>query len=262
MHLSENIIKLKERNTKEKLEELKPKSSNVEFIILPYYKSLETVPNKIRLFEALNGFISSSPENATIAILTSPIFAADFCTQLNHQAYLKLWVAVKLEKPVDHKDYLSEQHAALLIITRYNEGLKHTKTRIGYTYCPFCNKTTKDYGGKKHLYHEFGTLISDVWRDINVDFDAYPTAILNRLTDLFGLPEYKFVNVYDQRNIYEPINEKHSFIQFPQTENFYSNNSLLLHGDCIEQLKSIPDNSMDFCFADPPYNLKEIRKLG
>lgn len=257
MHLSENVIKLKEQKVEGKLEELKPKSSNVEFIILPYYKSIEGVPNRIKLFETLNGFIISSPENSTIAILTSPILAADFCTQLNHTAHLKLWVAVKLEKPVEHKDYLSEQHAALLIITRYKEGLKHTKTRIGYSYCPCCNKTTKDYGGKKHLYHEFGTLISDVWRDISVGFEAYPTAIVNRLTDLFGLPEYKFVNVYDQRDNYKPINKEHSFIQFPQTESFYSNNSLLLYGDCIEQLKSIPGNSIDFCFADPPYNLKK-----
>lgn len=257
MHLSENVIKLKGQNIKGKLEELNAKSSNVEFIILPYYKSLEAVPNKIKLFEALNGFIGRSRENSTIAILTSPIFAADFCTQLNHQAHLKLWVAVTLETSIKRKDYLSDQHASLLIITRYKEGLKHTKTRIGYTYCPCCNKTTKDYGGKKHLYHEFGTLISDIWRDIKVDFEGYPTTIVNCLTDLFGLPEYKFVNVYDQRDNYKPINKKHSFIPFPQIENFYSDNSLLLHGDCIEKLKTIPDNSIDFCFADPPYNLKK-----
>lgn len=28
------------------------------------------------------------------------------------------------------------------------------------------------------------------------------------------------------------------------------------HGDCIELLKSIPDNSIDLIFADPPYNLQ------
>ncbi|MBX9784685.1 MAG: hypothetical protein K2X48_15460 [Chitinophagaceae bacterium] len=257
MHLSEESVKLKEKIQKQSITEVNPASANVEFIILPYYQSLEEVPQKEKLYKEINEFISKTNNNSTIAILTSSLFAADFCTQLQHDIHLKLWIAVKLDKPIEHKSYLAEQHCALLILTRYKGGLNHTKTRIGYTYCPSCDKTTKDYGGKKHLYHEFGTLISDVWRDITVDFAAYPKEIINRLTDLFGLPEYKYVNVYDQRENYKAANKKHSFIQFSQVENFYSDKSVLLNGDCIEQLKSIPDNSIDFCFADPPYNLKK-----
>jgi DNA modification methylase len=257
MHLSDESIKLKEKTQKHSITKADPTSANVEFIILPYYKSLEEVPQKEKLYKEINEFISKTNNNSTIAILTSSLFAADFCTQLQHDIHLKLWIAVRLDKPIEHKGYLSEQHCALLILTRYKESLNHTKTRIGYTYCPSCDKTTKDYGGKKHLYHEFGTLISDVWRDITVDFAAYPKEIINRLTDLFGLPEYKYVNVYDQRENYKALYKKHSFIQFPQVENFYSDKSVLLNGDCIEQLKSIPDNSIDFCFADPPYNLKK-----
>jgi site-specific DNA-methyltransferase (adenine-specific) len=30
----------------------------------------------------------------------------------------------------------------------------------------------------------------------------------------------------------------------------------ILHGDCIEILKSLPENSVDLVFADPPYNLQ------
>ena len=33
----------------------------------------------------------------------------------------------------------------------------------------------------------------------------------------------------------------------------------ILHGDCIEILKSLPENSVDLIFADPPYNL-QLRK--
>ena len=32
--------------------------------------------------------------------------------------------------------------------------------------------------------------------------------------------------------------------------------SQILHGDCIEVLKSLPENSVDLIFADPPYNLQ------
>jgi site-specific DNA-methyltransferase (adenine-specific) len=257
MHQSENAITLKEQIKKGSIAKINPADANVEFIILPYYKSLEAVPKKESLYKDLNSFISRTDNNSTIAILSSPIFASDFCTQLNHDSHLKLWIAIELENPIKHKDYLSEQHGALLILTRYKGGLNHTKTRIGYTYCPACDKTSKDYGGKKHLYHEFGTLMSDVWRDIKIDFEKFPQNVSNRLADLFGLSQYNAVNVYDQREFYKPSNKKHKFIEFQSGENFYSNKSVLLNGDCIEQLKSIPENSIDFCFADPPYNLKK-----
>jgi DNA modification methylase len=30
----------------------------------------------------------------------------------------------------------------------------------------------------------------------------------------------------------------------------------IIHGDCVEELKKIPDNSVDLIFADPPYNMQ------
>ena len=35
----------------------------------------------------------------------------------------------------------------------------------------------------------------------------------------------------------------------------------ILHGDCIEILKSLPENSVDLIFADPPYNLQLQKDL-
>ena len=181
----------------------------------------------------------------------------DFCNYLSHDVYLKLWIAVKLETPIERLNYLSEQHAALIILTRYKESLRHTKTRIGYTYCPFCERTTKDYGGKKHLYHEFGTLMSDVWRDVTVNFEDSLSQVITRLKDLFGIVDYKFLNIYDQRRICVPTSASRAFFKFSESENEYPEKSMLIHGDCIEKLKSFPDNCIDFAFADPPYNLKK-----
>lgn len=31
----------------------------------------------------------------------------------------------------------------------------------------------------------------------------------------------------------------------------------IIHGDCIEIMKQIPDGTVDMCFADPPFNLKK-----
>ena len=30
----------------------------------------------------------------------------------------------------------------------------------------------------------------------------------------------------------------------------------IIHGDCVEELKKLPDNSIDLIFADPPYNMQ------
>ncbi len=257
MHLSENTISLKERIKDGDIADLESIKSNVEFIILPYFKSLEEIPNKNNLIKQINDFISRTDKYSTIAILTSSIFANDFCTQLNNDSYLKLWIAIKLNNSIERENYLNDSHSALLIITRYKESLNHTKTRIGYTYCPSCEKTTKDYGGKKHLYHEFGTLMSDVWRDISIDFESYPKEVINRLCDLFGLARYQYVNVYDQRKFYKSNDKKHSYKEYSKFENIFLEKSKLLNGDCMDQLKTIADNSIDFCFADPPYNLNK-----
>jgi len=257
MHKSENSIPLKIKIIEGKLSELNTSSGNVEFIIYPFFKSINDIPNKEKLYSELNNFLQNTDKNSTVAILTSPIFAADFCTEVTPEIHLKLWIPIRLENPIVNSNYLTEQHSALLIFTRYKESLKHTKTRIAYTYCPSCDKTTKDYGGKKHLYHEFGTLMSDVWRDITVNFETYPKDVELRLADLFGIENYNYLNIYDQRKYYQSLNKNYTFSAFPVKENHYSDNAVLLNGDCIEQLKTIPDNSIDFCFADPPYNLKK-----
>ena len=31
---------------------------------------------------------------------------------------------------------------------------------------------------------------------------------------------------------------------------------VIIHGDCIEELKKLPEKSVDLVFADPPYNLQ------
>jgi len=32
--------------------------------------------------------------------------------------------------------------------------------------------------------------------------------------------------------------------------------NIIIHGDCVEELKKLPDESIDLIFADPPYNLQ------
>lgn len=256
-HLSENSTRLGFTFTENGLLNSRMAIPNVEFIVLPYFNDLAELPNKQVLYNELNNFINQTNAKSTVAILTSPILAADFCTEATQNANLKLWVAVKLANRIEKYGELSQTHAALLIFTRYKDSLNHTKTRIGYSYCPSCDRTTKDYGGKKHLYHEYGTLMSDVWRDIEASFDKVPDNLIDRLQDLFGLPEYKTVNTHDWRKIYAAEGASRGYKEYESKKINSLPNSMLLNGDCMEQLKSLPDNSIEFCFADPPYNIKK-----
>lgn len=45
---------------------------------------------------------------------------------------------------------------------------------------------------------------------------------------------------------------------------FKNDNLWLMHGDCLERMKEIPDGSVDMILTDPPYgmNLKPQRKTG
>src|SRR5918993_1088419 len=64
------------------------------------------------------------------------------------------WIAIKRTNVIANcSTRIPNHHFGALIHTRYKGTLRHTKTRIAYTYCPACDKTTKDYGGKKHTYH-------------------------------------------------------------------------------------------------------------
>ena len=35
----------------------------------------------------------------------------------------------------------------------------------------------------------------------------------------------------------------------------------IINGDCLKEIKKIPDNSFDLVFADPPYNMQIGEKL-
>lgn len=172
--------------------------------------------------------------------------------------HYQLWVAIKREPTVCSPTNvrLPHQHVGALVYSRYEGQLQHTKTRIGYSYCPACNKTTKDYGGKKHTYHHYGTLVSDVWRDIAVDPSGDIQVVLERFADLFGIEHYQEMQVYDLSSI---LTHRRTAPKPEQiiTEKSHIRESVLHNGDCLAELGHLPDNSIDFAFADPPYNLKK-----
>jgi hypothetical protein len=237
---------------------------------LPAGRTDEDASSSAEAFESLANFCSSLDNDSTICVLATPPDAARLLPYLQRALKFQLWVAVKLSlSSAAHETpqgALPQRHAALLILSRYRGSLRHTRTRIRYTYCRACGKTTKDYGGKKHVYHEYGTLISDVWRDIEFDPRKDINAVANRLADLFGMEPYKTLHLLDLRFCSElafcpglihrtEYETRETNIELRPSE--VQLESQLIGGDCLEVLCTLPDNSMDFCFADPPYNLRK-----
>ncbi len=172
-------------------------------------------------------------------------------------------VAIKKSSPVYSAQgtSLANQHFGALIQSRYKRALRHTKTRVQYTYCPTCNRTTKDYGGKKHTYHAYGTLLSDVWSDMLVDVQGDISAVIQRFADFFGVPGYKELLVLDisiaeLTRASSQSDPSHSTSRARTHEAPFLNK--LVKGDCLEQLRKLPDNCVDLAFADPPYNLRKV----
>lgn len=215
-------------------------------------KEFETFANQIA---------NNLGREATLIVIGEVVDLAGIHEAVAAQLQYQQWLVIKRKTPrVDtHHQRLPNHHFGATIYTRYKAALKHTLTRVGYTYCPACDKTTKDYGGKKHTYHEYGTLISDVWRDIACDLEGELEPVIERLADLFGLEPYNellMIDLSSPRRQEEPTDAPVSILSSSVADGGYHESRLIL-GDCIEQLQNLPDNFVDFVFTDPPYNLKK-----
>lgn len=261
VHRSENSAPLKiHRNAIHDwvhLQHQPTNSSDVFFIHLPTEQTYIISHFKENI-EKLNAFLNKLHKRSVFCILASSETALTIIPMIQKYLYFKLWISVKREKIISIRNELPNNHASLLIFTKFKDSLKHCKTQISYTYCPACKKTTKDYGGKKHLYSPYGTLISDVWRDIVYKSQGTPESILSRLSDVFGITPYRNLFYFDFRNLTSlmPHKKMHKVTIKDKKINLCGE-SQLINADCLDALRTIPKNSIDFAFADPPYNIKK-----
>lgn len=242
-----------------------PEVNDVAIVLLPSLKQGQRSNSVDLIYKILHSVSERLGPDATLVTIGETPDLVHSHAHLAFSMNYQLWIAIKRTNPRVFKDKtaLTEQHFGALVHTKYSGTLNHTKIRIKYTYCPACEKTTKDYGGKKHTYNSYGTLMSDVWRDISADFDGDLDIVIERFADLFGNENYRELVVLDYRKLTMPmsIKEKTSayvgqttFLPTTQTK---SDQSKLILGDALKELRKLPDNSIDFAFADPPYNLSK-----
>jgi len=196
-HLSEDCKRLRiqrlEIQSRDELLKATRGFSDVCVLRLPPCQSYKHNSRIKNIEDLINTIIANLGPEATLVTIGDVIDLIKVHSLINASVRYQLWIAVKRSTPLAVNDdtQLPTHHFGALVHTKYNAPLRHTKTRIAYTYCPTCDKTTKDYGGKKHTYHEYGTLISDVWRDISCELDRDIEPALDIFADLFGIEPYQ-----------------------------------------------------------------------
>lgn len=239
-----------------------PNSNENGFVCLFHYPTKRKTEQSVSedyFFNKYSKFSEDLSDDSVICFLLDSLSACDLISQLQAKLHYRLWIAIERDNPLPKDSQLPDNHVSLVIFTKHSTGFKHSTTRIQYTLCPSCGRTTKDYGGKKHLYNPYGTLMSDVWRDIKYSEKKYPEDIIKRLSDLFAIESYKKLYYYNNTNCYNIFYKPK---QLPEKKHSPSGSAIriqsqLINGDCIQVLKTLPKDSIDFAFADPPYNIKK-----
>lgn len=269
-HLAEKTHEIHlEQITATKLTDLQDKKLNdmdVIFISLPNDKNV-FIGKYIEFLKSISLFLNS---NAKVVVYGENHLLPLICYGIEESEifHYQTWISVR-KTPEDNENYsIANETKGAVIFSKVKKPMHICKVRLPYTYCPACNKTTKDYGGKKHLYHEYGTLMSDVWKDFIVDdTDPLPQELLKRIKDMFSIEGNNNMLAVSLWN-YNWEKHQKTDIDFPKLkENFRRNvnkkedflvpNNMLINGDCLEELSKLKSNSVDYIFVDPPYNLKK-----
>jgi len=271
-HKSEAYEKLELIDSKiERLTQLRQvnnESPAVYLFWLPHGRTNSDAVNSDQAFAKIVRYCSQLHQDSTVCVLTTPPDAAILLSTLEESLKYRFWAVVKTASTAGGRQggQLPNSHVALLVLTRYDGTLRHSITRVQYTYCPACGRTTKDYGGKKHMHHEYGTLLSDVWRDIICDPSEDIDSVVDRLRDLFGVDLYHNLYRIDLRECLDFSSPEYGVKNETRPVTRLTINTqrrdvlpvdVHINADCLKALRELPDDSVDFCFADLPYNLNK-----
>ena len=185
-----------------------------------------------------------------LAIYDAPIYLPFWYQKLKKLGFNFKYHVVVYFDPLDEfkVNNLLVSHVGVLLLSK--NSFKPNKVRIPHKFCKFCKEPLKDWGGKKHLMHPEGTLISDVWKDFEITYkdianSTAPDVVIERINQMFEDVEVLLC--------------KRDIIRLEDCEEYDVNEpniqDKIILGDAVEKLKEIPSNSIDTIFIDPPYNL-------
>jgi len=150
--------------------------------------SSDKLRNMYRYLDESNRILNSK---GNVLIHSIPRFLPYFGVYLSKLGwFFKYWIIYSAKKQIGNfqKRYTSESNGILFFV-RSKKIFRINKIRTPYMNCSFCNKPLKDYGGKKHLQHVDGMIISDVWHQVGTQngqsrSHCIHSDVLKRLIDL------------------------------------------------------------------------------
>ncbi len=95
-----------------------------------------------------------------------PRWLTYYASLLNKNADFRHWISWEAPTAPMGKT-LQPTHYGILFYAKNAKQNKFNEIRYPHKRCRKCNYLLKDYGGKKHLLHPFGPLVTDVWTDIH-----------------------------------------------------------------------------------------------
>lgn len=179
----------------------------------------------------------------------------------------KYWIACEFKSELN-KSALPTSHIGLLMYLKTKSKKNPTPfelntkfVRVPYTNCTACNKTTKDWGGKKHLINPLGSAISDVWSFIETpinESNEIPANLLERLLALLSDGK-EVLKVNQTKHCVEFKEQRINLKEYKNGVPSKLHKNKVVHKSCIDYLselhKNNPHGVFDLAFADPPYNL-------
>ena len=221
-------------------------------------------------------------KNGSMFVYGIPKWLPFYASFLSKKMTFKYWIALKAQEFPETVNMLPPIHEGILLFVNNKKKFTINKVRYPHIFCSQCGDYLADWGGKKHLRHDFGPIISDVWDD-RPDFigsdGRLSTVTINRLleisckegdsvlllqaegeenlsinTDSISVNRLTYP-IYG-RNEAKIIND-HS-VQSYQEKPFKKDEIYI--GDCIEVMQTWTKNDgprFDIIFADPPYNLEK-----
>jgi len=114
--------------------------------------------------EWLYEMVRITKPTGSIFVHNIPKWLTYYACYLNEIAHFKHWIAWDAMGAPLGKTLLPNHYGILWYVK--SRDFKFYDVRAPHRRCRECGALLKDYGGKKHLIHPFGTLVSDVWTDI------------------------------------------------------------------------------------------------
>lgn len=245
-----------------------------------------------KIYDWLDTSHSHLDKYGSMLVYGIPQWLPYFAEHLHSRMIFKYWIAIK--NPTSRMGtILPSFHEGVILFVNHKTTFTLNSVRYPHIFCSHCKDYLADWGGKKHLRHSYGPVISDVWDD-REDFidDEHGLAphTLARFLELTCKPNFRvLLAAYDGEpypgtilldltgeinNTSETIdtvsiNERKverasTQISMPSQQFPFEKDNIFI-GDTIEIMSSWVHNEnaqFDLIFADPPYNLeKDYGKL-